>query len=86
MPVADVRLMLIEATELAGMLTFTNQWLAGPDREQLAASLSSFVGTDAYRLTEQLTDLPCFTVLPGNVGGGQLFGGNRNDRRCDDLT
>ena len=34
MPVADVRLMLIEATELAGMLTFTNQWLAGPDREQ----------------------------------------------------
>ena len=59
MPVADVRLMLIEATELAGMLTFTNQWLAGPDREQLAASLSSFVGTDAYRLTELLTDLPC---------------------------
>jgi len=42
------------------MLTFTNQWLAGPDREQLAASLSSFVGTDAYRLTELLTDLPLF--------------------------
>jgi hypothetical protein len=52
-PVAEVRLTLIEATELAEMLTFANKWLAGREREQLAAALSSFVGTDAYRAPDR---------------------------------
>jgi hypothetical protein len=35
-----------EAGELADMLTFCRDWLAGPDHELLAASLRRFVGTD----------------------------------------
>ncbi len=35
-----------EAGELAEMLTFCRDWLAGPDHELLAASLRRFVGVD----------------------------------------
>jgi hypothetical protein len=61
MPAPQVRLELIDATELAEGLTFISQWLAGPDHAQLAASFGRFVGTDSYDLTALPTDLPHFT-------------------------
>jgi hypothetical protein len=74
MPTPQVHLELIDATELAEMLTFISQWLAGPDRDQLADSFTRFTGTDGYDLTELRTDLARFTLLLGHDDGEQLFG------------
>jgi hypothetical protein len=74
MPTPAVRLELIDATELAEMLTFISQWLAGPDEAELAASFRRYVGTDGYDLTELRTDLARFTFLLGADDGEQLFG------------
>jgi hypothetical protein len=74
MPAPQVRLELIDATELAEALTFISQWLAGPDHAQLATSFGRFVGTDSYDLTALRTDLPHFTFLLGSDDGEQLFG------------
>lgn len=78
MPTPAVRLELIDATELAEMLTFISQWLAGPDQSQLAASLSRYVDTDRYHLTELRTDLARFTFLLGHNDGEQLSGTDQN--------
>jgi hypothetical protein len=40
-------LSVTEAGELAEMLTFCADWLAGPDHDLLAASLRRFIGTKA---------------------------------------
>jgi hypothetical protein len=69
-----VRLELVDAAELAEMLTFISQWLAGPDQAQLAASFGRYVGTDGYDLTELRTDVARFTFLLGHDDGEQLFG------------
>jgi hypothetical protein len=69
-----VRLELVDAAELAEMLTFISRWLAGPDQAQLAASFGRYVGTDGYDLTELRTDAARFTFLLGHDDGEQLFG------------
>jgi hypothetical protein len=74
MTAAEVHLQLIDATELAEMLSFINSWLAGPDRDQLAESFARFMGTDGDHLTELRTDLARFTFLLGHDDGEQLFG------------
>ena len=66
------RLELIDAAELAEMLTFISQWLAGPDHTQLAASFGSYVGTDGYDLAALRDDLARFTFLLGD-DDEQLF-------------
>jgi hypothetical protein len=57
MPAPQVHLDSVDATELAEMLTFIDQWLTGPDHAQLTASLRRFVGIDGYNLTQLRTDL-----------------------------
>jgi hypothetical protein len=74
MPTLAVRLELIDAAELAEALTFISQWLAGPDRDQLANSFARFMGTDSYDLTELRTDIARFTFLLGGDNGEDLFG------------
>jgi hypothetical protein len=74
MPAPHVRLASVDAAELAEMLTFIDQWLTGPDHTQLTASLTRFVGTDGYNLTQLRTDLARFTFLLGHDDGEQLFG------------
>jgi hypothetical protein len=58
-------LSVTEAGELAEMLTFCRDWLAGPDHELLAASLRRYVGTDGYELP---ADLAQFAFLLGDDG------------------
>jgi hypothetical protein len=70
----EVRLQLIDATELAEMLSFVSDWLAGPDRDQLADSFTRFIGTDGDHLTELRADLARFSFLLGHDDGEQLFG------------
>jgi hypothetical protein len=66
-----------DAAELAEMLSFIGQWLAGPDHAQLAASFARFIGVDgAHNTTELRTDLARFTFLLGHDDGEHLFGGD----------
>jgi hypothetical protein len=73
MPATELRLNVVEACELAEALTFISQWLAGPDRDQLAASFHRFIGVDSYDLTALRADLARFTFLLGCDDGEQLF-------------
>jgi hypothetical protein len=57
-----------EASELAEMLTFCADWLAGPDHDLLATSLRRFVGTDGYGLPALRADLARFAFLLGDDG------------------
>ena len=57
-----------EAGELAEMLTFCRDWLAGPDHELLAASLRRFVGVDGYELPALQAGLARFAFLLGDDG------------------
>jgi len=66
-----------EAGELAGMLTFCRDWLAGPDQGLLAASLRRFVGTDGYELPALRDDLARFAFLLGGDGEQLLTGGQQ---------
>lgn len=72
MPQPEVRLELLHAVELAETLTLIRQWLAGPDREQLAASFTTFISTRGYHLDELGADLARFTFLLGH-DDGDLF-------------
>jgi hypothetical protein len=74
MPAPQVRLELIDATELAEALTFISQWLTGPGHAQLAASSHRYAGTDGYDMTALRTDLARFTFLLGHDDGEQLLG------------
>ena len=69
---------LADAAELAEMLTFLSEWLAGPDHAQLAASFSRFMGTHGYDLADLRTDLARFTFLLGHDDGEHLFGTGEN--------
>jgi hypothetical protein len=74
MSAPQVHLDLSDAAELAEMLTFIRQWLAGADQPQLTASFQRFMGVDGYDLTELRSDLARFTFLLGHDDGEQLFG------------
>jgi hypothetical protein len=63
-----------EAGELADMLTFCRDWLAGPGHELLAASLRRFAGTGAYELPALQADLTRFAFLLGDDGEQLLTG------------
>lgn len=59
---------ITEAGELAGMLTFCGDWLAGPGHDLLAASLRRFAGVDGYGLPALQAGLARFAFLPGDDG------------------
>jgi hypothetical protein len=61
-----------DATELAELLHFLNDWLAS-DPTRLDASLTRFVGTRGYNLPQLRTDLDRFTFLLGGNDGETLF-------------
>jgi len=65
-----------EAGELAGMLTFCGDWLAGPDHDLLAASLRRFAGADGYELLALQAGLARFAFLLGD-DGEQLLPGDQ---------
>jgi hypothetical protein len=70
-------LTITEAGELAEMLTFCADWLAGPDHDLLAASLRRFVGTDGYELAALQADLTRFAFLLGDDGERLIIGDQR---------
>jgi hypothetical protein len=61
-----------DATELAELLQFLNDWLAS-DPTRLDASLTRFVGAHGYDLQTLRTDLDRFTFLLGGNDGEALF-------------
>ena len=61
-----------DAAELAEMLQFLSGWLAA-DHDLLGASLTRFVGSDAYGLSQLSNDLHRFTFLLGGSDGEPLF-------------
>ena len=75
----SIQLDASDAAELAEMLTFIGQWLAGPDHAQLADSFHRFMAVDGYDLADLRTDLARFTFLLGHDDGEQLFGGAKAD-------
>lgn len=60
-----------DATELAELLRFLNDWLAS-DPDQLDASLRRFVGHPAYDIRALRADLDRFCFLPGDDGENLL--------------
>ena len=70
----DVALELNDATELAELLTFIADWLAGTEAVTLADSLARFVAYAGYDLTTLRTDLHRFVFLLGASDGEDLFG------------
>jgi hypothetical protein len=82
MPAPQVHLESVDAAELAEMLTFIGQWLAGPDHAQLATSFGRFVGVDGYNLAQLRTDLARFTFLLGHDDGEQFFGTDHSSPRA----
>lgn len=69
----DVTLDVGDAVELAELLRFFSGWLASAG-EELAGSLTRFVGTDAYGVAGLRGDLDRFTFLLGGSDGEPLFG------------
>jgi hypothetical protein len=61
-----------DATELAELLHFLNDWLAS-DPTHLDTSLTQFVGTHGYNLQTLRTDLDRFAFLLGGNDGEALF-------------
>ena len=66
-----------EAGELAEMLTFCRDWLAGRDHDLLAASLRRLVGTGGYELPALQDHLARFAFLLGDDGEQLLTGGQQ---------
>jgi len=73
MTVPDVRLHPSDAAELAEMLEFLDEWLAGGG-EHLHRSLAVSIGSDAYGISQLRGDLNRFAFLPGATDGERLFG------------
>ncbi|HEX4701982.1 MAG TPA: hypothetical protein VH352_07630, partial [Pseudonocardiaceae bacterium] len=61
-----------DATELAELLQFLNDWLAS-DHTHLDTSLTRFVGTRGYDLPQLRADLDRFAFLLGGNNGETLF-------------
>lgn len=73
MPTPRLQLDPADAAEIAEALTLLRQWLGGADTEQLAASFTRFIGSQAYPLAELRTDLARFTFLLGYDDGEDLL-------------
>lgn len=71
---ADARLELGDAAELADLLTFLAEWLSGSQQQTLADSLTAFVGDPGYDIATLRADLHRFVFLLGLTDGEQLFG------------
>jgi len=71
--VPDIRLHPSDAAELAELLQILDDWLAA-DRNHLEASLTHFIGSRSYDLSQLRTDLDRFTFLLGANNGERLFG------------
>ena len=71
---SQIRIELIDAVELAEMLTFITGWLSGSQRPILADSLATYVGHPAYNVDELTADLHRFVFLLGQSDGEDLFG------------
>ena len=63
-----------DAAELAEMLTFLADWLAGSQKQALAGSLAVFVGHPACNTQTLCADLHRFAFLLGASDGEELFG------------
>lgn len=61
-----------DAGELAELLQFIRDWTV-PEHDQLAASLTRFVGNTGYNLTKLRNDLDRFAFLLGGNDGEALF-------------
>ena len=70
----QIRLDLADAAELAEMLTFLADWLAGSHKPVLEQSLAAFVGHPAYTTEILRADLHRFAFLLGATDGEELFG------------
>jgi hypothetical protein len=68
----DLPLAASDAGELAEMLQFISDWLAA-DNGPMAASLTGFIGSDAYNISQLRSDLDRFTFLLGGSDGQSLF-------------
>jgi CO dehydrogenase/acetyl-CoA synthase epsilon subunit len=73
MTVPDVRLHPCDAAELAEILEFLEDWLAGGG-EHLHRSLAIFIGSDAYGISQLRSDLNRFAFLLGATEGERFFG------------
>lgn len=71
----QIRLDAGDAAELAEMLTFLADWLAGSQKQTLTDSLAAFIGHPAYNTQTLCADLHRFTFLLGASDGDELFGG-----------
>ena len=63
-----------DAAELAEMLTFLADWLAGSQKQILHESFAAFVGHPAYDTDALRADLHRFAFLLGASDGEELFG------------
>ncbi len=63
-----------DAAELAEMLSFLADWLAGSQQHVLAGSLAAFVGHPAYNADALRADLHRFVFLLGVSDGEELSG------------
>jgi len=70
----EISLDLADAAELAEILTFLADWLAGNQQQALADSLTAFVGHPAYTTEALCADLHRFVFLLGVSDGEELFG------------
>jgi len=70
----EISLDLADAAELAEILTFLADWLAGSQKQALADSLTTFVGHPAYNTQALCADLHRFAFLLGVSDGEELFG------------
>ncbi len=62
-----------DAAELAEMLRFLSDWLAG-DQDRVGTSLAGFIGSRAYDTRQLRNDLDRFAFLLGGSDGEALFG------------
>jgi hypothetical protein len=77
MPAPEMSLDLTDAMELGQMLTFIRQWITGPTRRQLAASLHRLMRVHGYDLTRLSSGPGPFALLLGGDDSEQLFGNDQ---------
>jgi hypothetical protein len=65
---------MVDAAELAEMLTFLAGWLSGRQKPALDESFAAFVGHPAYNADALCADLHRFAFLLGATDGEELFG------------
>ena len=70
----QIRLDMVDAAELAEMLTFLADWLTGSQKHILADSPATLVGHPAYDTSDLRADLYRFAFLLGETDGRELFG------------